>query len=272
MNKKARSYATIMFVVTGAFLAFGGIARATNFSSTNFTVKDPVIAGGAGYATSTSFRLWSSVSQLGIGTSSATTFGLRAGFLYFPAEAAPTPTPTPTPSPSEGGPLIQRTGGILFGSQYLIPFQPVPPAVRPPRPGEPLLVRLPCNRRSDLNCDGKIDLQDFSIFLSEPAQVTPRTLSFLLFDWTAGVPRFVSEESLLAYAPSVREEERPPEKPVGLAEVGEAFRPTGEATTTPSFPTIRTETAFGFLARAVKAIARFIIAVSQYIKSVIFGL
>lgn len=56
---------------------------ATDFSSTNFIIKDPVITPGAGFSTSTSFQLWSSLGQEAIGLSTTTSFGLQGGFLYF---------------------------------------------------------------------------------------------------------------------------------------------------------------------------------------------
>ena len=60
-----------------------GFISATNFSSPNFIVKDPVIKIGGVFATSTSFQLWSSLGQEAIGISTTTDFGLRGGFLYF---------------------------------------------------------------------------------------------------------------------------------------------------------------------------------------------
>ncbi len=59
------------------------VAGATDFSSSNFIIKDPVIKPGAGFATSTSFQVWGSLGQEAIGLSTTTAFGLRSGFLYF---------------------------------------------------------------------------------------------------------------------------------------------------------------------------------------------
>ncbi len=56
---------------------------ATDFSSTNFIIKDPVIEPGAGFSTSNNFQLWGSMGQAAIGTSTATSFGLKSGFMYF---------------------------------------------------------------------------------------------------------------------------------------------------------------------------------------------
>ena len=59
-------------------------AHAQDFSSTNFVVENPVLSSGGTIATSTSFQLTSSIGQLSIGTSTSNTFGINAGFLFFP--------------------------------------------------------------------------------------------------------------------------------------------------------------------------------------------
>jgi len=61
---------------------------AQNFTSTTYTILNPLLAPGD-YSTSTSFRLTSTRSQFSIGTSTATTYGVRAGFLYFPFATTP---------------------------------------------------------------------------------------------------------------------------------------------------------------------------------------
>jgi len=74
----------ILIAVLLAGLLFPpGFISATNFSSSNFIIKDPVIKIGGVFATSTSFQLWSSLGQEAIGISTITDFGLRGGFLYF---------------------------------------------------------------------------------------------------------------------------------------------------------------------------------------------
>jgi len=71
-------------------LLFGvGTTHAQEFTSPSFKVLDPVVTSGGGYSFSTSFRLDSSIGQIGIGTSSASLFNLNAGFLYFPYVTTP---------------------------------------------------------------------------------------------------------------------------------------------------------------------------------------
>ena len=60
-------------------------ARATDYTSTNFKVKDPVIAPGGGFGTSTNFRLNDTQGQIGISKSTSTNFGILAGYQYYPS-------------------------------------------------------------------------------------------------------------------------------------------------------------------------------------------
>jgi len=64
------------------------VASAEEFSSTNFTVQNPVMFSG-GYATSTSFGLQSIIGGFAPGTSTAATFGDNAGFLFYPFVSTP---------------------------------------------------------------------------------------------------------------------------------------------------------------------------------------
>jgi hypothetical protein len=89
---------------------------ATDFSSLNFIVRDPVTNAGAGFGTSSSFQLFGSFGQTAIGKSSTSSFSVQSGFLYFPAPAPPPPPPpSPSPTPSSGG------GG---GGGPAIPYAP----------------------------------------------------------------------------------------------------------------------------------------------------
>ena len=63
-------------------------ASAQEFSSTNYSVSNPVIFPG-GYGTSASFGLTSVISQMAIGTSSSSSFKGFGGFLYFPFVSTP---------------------------------------------------------------------------------------------------------------------------------------------------------------------------------------
>jgi hypothetical protein len=90
--KLSLRYVPILFFVAG-LLAF--TARATDFSSTNFIIRDPILEiGGGGEMTSSNFRLLGSISQIGVGTSTASSFNVSAGFLYFPTVTKPTVTAT----------------------------------------------------------------------------------------------------------------------------------------------------------------------------------
>lgn len=231
MNKIAASYA-IGFSACIAAILFGvHFAFATDFSSSNFTVKDPVVESGASFATSSSFQLWSSFGQVAIGTSSESTFGLRGGFLYFPGVSAPSPSPSPSPTPTPS-PTPSGTG---LGS-----YLPSPPfatssfatstfpgiiggiiGILPPSP--------PCaSRRSDYNCDGRVNLRDLSIFLSFGRRaITPRNLSLVFSDWT---------DRLLKLTDAQRPSPSPP-KPIletrtgGLAQVGTVLEPRSSTST-----------------------------------------
>jgi len=77
-------------VLVGVFIffVFATSAHAQNFSSTNYTVEQPVIVPG-GYSTSTSFGLQSILTQLGIGTSTSSSFGTNTGFSFFPLVSTP---------------------------------------------------------------------------------------------------------------------------------------------------------------------------------------
>jgi len=78
----------LFFGTIGFVFLLAKIVGAQEFSASNFKVIDPVIAP-AGYSSSASFGLWGNVSQLAIGTSTATSFGVNAGFLFFPFVSTP---------------------------------------------------------------------------------------------------------------------------------------------------------------------------------------
>lgn len=62
--------------------------QADEFTSSSFRVLDPVLAPGS-FSSSTSFQLFGSIGELGLGTSTASSFGLQSAFLYFPVVATP---------------------------------------------------------------------------------------------------------------------------------------------------------------------------------------
>lgn len=136
----------VFLLVCCIFFITWSVTTADEFSSINFKVLDPVIKPGAGFATSSGFKLWSSLGQEGIGLSSGVTFGLKSGFLYFPAPSVvTTSTPTPSPTPLSAG----------FFSGLLTEF------LKKPRPPELPEGGLIC----DFNEDNGCNLIDLSIML-----------------------------------------------------------------------------------------------------------
>lgn len=211
--------AVFSFLVFSLWLARA--AYATDFSSSNFIVRDPVTSGGGGYSSSNSFQLWSSFAQLAIGTSTSNSNQIQSGFLYFPEAAASPPASTPPTSPPPG----TGSGSITT------PIPPAPPIGLPPI--VPILIefitgeRVPPEcagvNRSDLNCDGRVDLKDLSVLFSRPRAVTTRTLSLLFADWTERLPALRGEPTQLA-VPEETETVKPP--PTGLAQVKESVSAT----------------------------------------------
>ncbi len=64
-----------------------------DFNSNSYQVRDPVL-NPAGFGESSNFQLYGVLSQPSVGTSSATSFEVKAGFLYFPFATSPVPTAT----------------------------------------------------------------------------------------------------------------------------------------------------------------------------------
>lgn len=122
------------------FLVFIGTVEAVDFSSSNFTVKNPSIEELGGFATSTSFQLWGSIPFISPRQTTSTSFILSPGFLSFPTGTVATSAPPIIPPPGNGG----GSGG--------------PPKPRPPMPPGLCL-------KVDFNQDGWIDFVDFSILL-----------------------------------------------------------------------------------------------------------
>ena len=70
-------------------------AKADEFTSSSFKVLEPVLQP-AGYSTSSDYILISTIAQLATGTSTASSFNLSSGFLYFPFAYFPSPVVTAT--------------------------------------------------------------------------------------------------------------------------------------------------------------------------------
>lgn len=236
-------------LVLGLFLAT--TATATDFTSSSFMVKDPVLYP-AGYSTSSSYSLTSTIGQIAIGT---TTVGagsvreLRSGFEYFPFVSRAVVTATAGAaqvalswsasagilgftvsgysvgqSLVSGGPYVfaptvvataSTVVGLTNGTIYYfvvdtldafgnviatsteVSATPVagivvtppgpggggggytPPTIIPPSPPVleiPPLTQLPpgfCHTIADLNCDGYVDIVDFSIMYYWFDKTTP---------------------------------------------------------------------------------------------------
>lgn len=234
MDTRERLLCIMSFLVKVFFLSFWafifvcGTAFATDFSSTNFISRDPVTSEGGNYSSSQTFQLWSSVAQPAIGKSTSASNELRSGFLYFSVSVTPPPPPPPPPPPSSGtGSGSVTTPGTAPGGQPPGGFpQPgVPPILGPIIElitGEQAPPECQGVNRSDLNCDGQVNLRDLSILFTRPRIVTGRILSILFSDWTRRLP-FQSYEpvNLAAVPPTVIE--KPPQ---GLAEIITTFEPT----------------------------------------------
>lgn len=220
-----QSFYTVIQISLGAmvFLVMPFSVGATDFTSTSYTVMDPVIFP-AGYSTSTDYQLQSTITQIAIGTSTATNLELRSGFLYFPAPTltpTPTPTPTPSPSPSSGnGKIIQLIIETILETI----------GIPPPLPG-----CIPVTR-TDLNCDQKVNLIDLSIFLFlSPAETASRVadfngddkvdlrdLSILFSDWNERVLTFTPEKEFSPFSEPKKEEKPAEHGQGGFASLGEA--------------------------------------------------
>ncbi len=69
------------------------VARADSFSSTNFTVENPVMEP-AGYGTSSNYALWGTIPYIAASPGSSTNFAMNGGFLSFEGATMPVLTAT----------------------------------------------------------------------------------------------------------------------------------------------------------------------------------
>ena len=92
MYPRTRNVAASSLFVAVLFLSACS-AYADEFISTDYRMLDPVIQP-AGYATSSGYQLWSTLAEVVLGTSTASSFSLGAGFLRFPLATKPTVTAT----------------------------------------------------------------------------------------------------------------------------------------------------------------------------------
>jgi hypothetical protein len=78
-----------LVLITLLSLAIVAKVTATDFGSSSFIVRDPVVTVSGGVATSSNFQLISGSGQVVIGESTSTNFIGRAGFFYFPLITSP---------------------------------------------------------------------------------------------------------------------------------------------------------------------------------------
>ena len=93
-TKKSYHFLVFLFFIFSILIFKKNNVFATDYTSTNFILRDPVISPGAGYATSSTFRYFGSTGQTVIGESSGGGFIERSGFLYFSAVTNPVLTAT----------------------------------------------------------------------------------------------------------------------------------------------------------------------------------
>src|SRR5258708_430949 len=83
MNFKETKFFIGLIILAVAVLSLPKNILATNYSSTNFTVTNPVTDAGQTSSSSSNFGLGQSVSQTAIGKSTSTNFQLWSGFQYY---------------------------------------------------------------------------------------------------------------------------------------------------------------------------------------------
>ncbi|TAL20424.1 hypothetical protein EPN90_01055 [Patescibacteria group bacterium] len=77
-----------LIAATGVFVIINPLF-ATEVTSTNFKILDPVISMGGVKVTSSNFTVLSAFGQVSIGESTSTSYKVRSGFEYFPVATAP---------------------------------------------------------------------------------------------------------------------------------------------------------------------------------------
>jgi hypothetical protein len=128
----------------------GAVAYATEYSSSNFKVSNPVIEELGGLSSSANFKLWSNIPYIEPRLASSTNYKSIPGFLGYPGSS----TATTTGGGGGGGGGGGSTHDGAFGGGYNSgPQKPKP------------LVTEEIRNRVDFNHDGKVDFIDFSILL-----------------------------------------------------------------------------------------------------------
>ena len=94
VSKKLTKSLLGVFLVINCWFLVTQFALATDYSSASYKVIDPVLFP-AGYATSTSYSLTSTVAQISTGTSTSVLWRDQSGFEYFPFANAPVLSASP---------------------------------------------------------------------------------------------------------------------------------------------------------------------------------
>lgn len=82
-------YRIFSLIVVFSIIILASATYADDYTSTNFITRDPLMTSGGSFSSSTNFQLFGAVSQISIGTSTSASFGVNAGFLYFPTVTTP---------------------------------------------------------------------------------------------------------------------------------------------------------------------------------------
>src|SRR3989344_1379367 len=86
MNFLSKIFLTFLIFILGVvFFTY----VSADFSSTNFTLENPINIIEGGQSSSTSFQYFSSTGQLTSGQSTSTSFSKNTGFLYYPTATSP---------------------------------------------------------------------------------------------------------------------------------------------------------------------------------------
>ncbi len=125
-----------LFLCLLIFTLCASFASASDLASPTFIIRDPVIGTGGGYGASGSFKMFQSLDPTLIGVGSSGSFLGHFGFLYFPPLEDIVIPPT-------GG------GGGGGGGGVIVDYPPY----------------IGGCKIADLNCDGYVDIFDFSILL-----------------------------------------------------------------------------------------------------------
>lgn len=142
-----KTLASILAVGIAVF--FPVFSLADTATSTSFKIDTGVIDAGGSRATSSGFNLNTSIGEPATGISTSSNFILRGGFLQFPAPVSA------VAATSAGAGDTGGNSGFVSGPGALpsqIPLCSLHPADSP-------LSQI------DVNCDGRVDIQDLSILL-----------------------------------------------------------------------------------------------------------